>query len=744
MTLDQTQTGLDFFVQLIVDDPILNERLTPGQLAEAAAAANTMNHAIVEAIFASRALVDGVVSSADVFAIHAHLQANFGPASWGQIHGQPGESGFALALYRNDATRIEDAKAINHVANKLYDLGFELDRRTLLDESGERGMGVDNVAKWLNYVLADDIANGSLVPPPSDVVGGTTGTGLDRIVDIILTDEGLALQQARPEVLEGALAADSLNQLYVDAIFATGVANDGRITSGDIYDLVAYVQSNAYDEFVRLHGNDFADGTETGFHKVNGNGSTTILYDDRRAIDAIADSIYHIGFPIVDGRLLDEDGNPNLPPGVVASWLNELLAEDIAAGTLTNPNAGLLTEGTTGTGLDRVVQDILTEGKVQTQVSTAERDIAARAADGQNHLIIEAIETTGIASDGDIDATDIRVINSYLLANHADTWRALHGTEIDGVRSAWHLAVVDGASSQVFGEASLNYLWDGVLHIGFEIDGDRVLNARDEPNRTVDQLSRWLNLLLKEELFTGYFSDEPTLTPASVNAIIGDNDGNDLVGTDGDDILVGLWGTDSYDGKAGTDTVDFSYTKQDGWVINLRAGTAVFRDETIETLRNIENIVGTRGDDRIIGNGDDNLLMGHDGNDILIGGFGRDTFDGGRGRDTVDFSYSRQDGTLIDLARGVAEFRGGTREQLINIEDVIGSRGDDTIVGDAENNFIDGGAGLDTVVYAGDRSDYLIRINNDTGIIRIEGDDIGVDRLLNVEILTFADGDVFL
>lgn len=75
---------------------------------------------------------------------------------------------------------------------------------------------------------------------------------------------------------------------------------------------------------------------ETGFHLVQGDGAKTHWFGDENAINTVADGIYHLGFGTHRGRLLNEDGNRNASMEDVAYWLNELLAEDLAAGTLVN------------------------------------------------------------------------------------------------------------------------------------------------------------------------------------------------------------------------------------------------------------------------------------------------------------------------------------------------------------------------------------------------------------------------
>ncbi|QDU68546.1 PKD domain-containing protein [Engelhardtia mirabilis] len=79
---------------------------------------------------------------------------------------------------------------------------------------------------------------------------------------------------------------------------------------------------------------------------------------------------------------------------------------------------------------------------------------------------------------------------------------------------------------------------------------------------------------------------------------------------------------DTIDGGAGVDTVDYSAV--DGAVdVDLAAGTA--SGAGMDTLIDIENVVGTAHDDSLVGDAGDNVLEGGSGNDVLDGGDGDDT-----------------------------------------------------------------------------------------------------------------------
>ncbi len=128
----------------------------------------------------------------------------------------------------------------------------------------------------------------------------------------------------------------------------------------------------------------------------------------------------------------------------------------------------------------------------------------------------------------------------------------------------------------------------------------------------------------------------------------------------------------------------------------------------------IENAIGGSGDDIITGNLANNRLEGRNGNDTLEGFAGFDTLNGGEGRDTASW-FNAAAGVTVNLlqARAFGSGSGGT-DQLISIEDVLGSAHTDNITGDDGDNVILGVGG----------HDFLFgRHGNDT-ILGGEGNDL--------------------
>lgn len=118
-----------------------------------------------------------------------------------------------------------------------------------------------------------------------------------------------------------------------------------------------------------------------------------------------------------------------------------------------------------------------------------------------------------------------------------------------------------------------------------------------------------------------------------------------------------------------------------------------------------DTILGTAGDDVLIGGAGDDLLEGRAGADRLYGGAGDDllrgnggidSFDGGIGNDTLDLQHTTAK-TRIDLAAETVRI-GGNVETAKSIENAIGSYGNDTLLGDAGANALDGGHSRDRLV----------------------------------------------
>jgi serralysin len=156
--------------------------------------------------------------------------------------------------------------------------------------------------------------------------------------------------------------------------------------------------------------------------------------------------------------------------------------------------------------------------------------------------------------------------------------------------------------------------------------------------------------------------------------LVGGDKTDDLRGSTGIDVLVGLGGSDKLDGGTGEDDLD-----------------------------------GGTGDDNLRGHSDADELDGGTGDDLLDGGTGPDTINGGphgARHDRVDYS-TRLNPVTVDLTR-TDDTQGETLEHdtIVGVEDVLGGRHDDTLLGNLDNNELVGGEGNDHI-NGGEGRDFL-------------------------------------
>ncbi|MBO9502946.1 calcium-binding protein, partial [Brevundimonas sp. A19_0] len=107
-----------------------------------------------------------------------------------------------------------------------------------------------------------------------------------------------------------------------------------------------------------------------------------------------------------------------------------------------------------------------------------------------------------------------------------------------------------------------------------------------------------------------------------------------------------------------------------------------------------DHLVGGDRDDILFGEEGDDVITGGAGNDLIQGGRGTNVIDGGAGRDTLTYTGVLR-GVSLDLREGWA--RGASLDEITGIEDVLGSKWDDTLRGDDHDNLLFGAGGDDTL-----------------------------------------------
>jgi len=215
------------------------------------------------------------------------------------------------------------------------------------------------------------------------------------------------------------------------------------------------------------------------------------------------------------------------------------------------------------------------------------------------------------------------------------------------------------------------------------------------------------------------------------------------VATMGDDKITLPDGGESIDALAGNDTVIGG------------AGNDIARGG----LGN-DSIFGEFGDDVLFGDDGLDLLFGGEGNDRGVGGIGADRLYGGNGSDVL---FGGDDNDYLTGNNGVDVLRGGNgADKLLGGNDgdrlfgdnhndfldggngndrLMGGGGNDRLVGGRGNDRLDGDGGRDMAMFAGNSGRYDIDhlANGSVRVTDLRGSD-GVDVLIDVEVLHFADG----
>jgi hypothetical protein len=232
--------------------------------------------------------------------------------------------------------------------------------------------------------------------------------------------------------------------------------------------------------------------------------------------------------------------------------------------------------------------------------------------------------------------------------------------------------------------------------------------------------------------------DTVSLGTVGIGARLAGGAGNDkLTGGSGDDALRGEAGADTLKGGAGHDTADYS-DRVNALTISMDdvAGDGE-AGENDNVGSDVEVLVGGAGPDVLSGNAADNTIYGNAGDDVLTGREGADTLGGGDGNDTLaggDGADVLQGNDGIDTTT-YAGAAGGVRVTLdgkpgdgavgendsVDTENVIGSTGDDVLIGNAGPNALGGGDGNDRIL-GGAAADALDGGNGDDILQTLDGE----------------------
>lgn len=194
--------------------------------------------------------------------------------------------------------------------------------------------------------------------------------------------------------------------------------------------------------------------------------------------------------------------------------------------------------------------------------------------------------------------------------------------------------------------------------------------------------------------------------------------------TDGDDDSASTAFNVTFDADGtvgGTDNAEaISGSDQSDLIHGHGGDDAIFGNDGADILygdAGHDHMEGGAGDDHLFGGDGSDTLMGGVGNDFIVGGAGADHIDGGAGIDTLSYADDSA-GVDVNLETGAVSGAGdadGDTMEIGSIENLIGSEYADHLVGDAQNNVIEGGDGADSLE-GGDGTDTLSYASDTVGV----------------------------
>ncbi len=398
-------------------------------------------------------------------------------------------------------------------------------------------------------------------------------------------------------------------------------------------------------------------------------------------------------------------------------------------------------------GLSAIADLVRAEPGLKANISPADIEGGAAAAELMNDVITTAITTTGVNTDGRLTPDDLRAISDHIRANpalYADFVDG-HGDDEGTTETGFHLVQGDGGAFRFQGRDFIDTVADAVYHVGFAYRDGRFRNEDGNANEEVDDVAGWLNYFVNgqnilygtkggEALHSGHYSfaladaaheifdagggNDSIWAGAGNDTVIGGagddksggDEGNDVMfgglgndtlwGQDGSDLMLGEDGNDNLGGGAGNDRAFGGMGRDTIWGED---GDDMIKGEEGDDLAGggagDDTVSGQDGNDRLHGDDGADLVDGGNGDDFVAGGTGADTLTGGKGNDTL---YGNEGNDLIKGYDDNDRIGGGSGDDT-----VAGGTGDDTLYGEDGRDLVTGGSGADTVS-GGDGNDTVL------------------------------------
>ncbi|MEH6496110.1 MAG: DUF4114 domain-containing protein [Pseudomonas marincola] len=297
-------------------------------------------------------------------------------------------------------------------------------------------------------------------------------------------------------------------------------------------------------------------------------------------------------------------------------------------------------------------------------------------------------------------------------------------------------SVTDGVSSaQLPTSSSSAVIINGTLKVTLDLD---------ELGYSMGEQINWnayVKSSISDDIALDIYDMPSSITITSFNDTVEGNNGNDtlfglkgddsLLGGNGSDLLQGGTGQDQMTGGSGKDTLkggegadQINGGKSNDHLSGGKGDDTLYGDDANDLLEGQsgddhldggsgqDSLVGSSGSDTLYGGSGDDDLSGGSSDDYLSGGDGNDSLNGGSGIDTASYSEASKS-VRVDLKSG--EGMGHGNDQLVSIENLVGSDYNDKLYANHLANVLSGGDGNDRLygrhgsdtLLAGDGADYI-------------------------------------
>ncbi|MFN3857338.1 MAG: hypothetical protein ACK4RV_06260 [Caulobacter sp.] len=477
------------------------------------------------------------------------------------------------------------------------------------------------------------------------------------------------------DILDGGDGVDTADYSDAAAAVFINLANpNGQNTGGSGIDTLISIEN--------VIGSDFNDQLvgSTGANTLDGGAGDDSLIGQQGDDHLIGGD----GFDFLRGR----DGNDHLEGGDDDDYLQGGAGDDIMDG---------------GAGNDRVSMFPSLPTDPQTGV-TVDLAIAGPQDTGQGLDTFIDIEHVNAGGFDDVLRGNAGA-NWLWGGGGADTLEGRDGDDLLQVGAgAAHLIGGDGSDTVLFSDLSLT----GPVTVSLALQG------------AAQDTSQGMMTLEGIENLTGTSGDDSLTGDAGANTLGGGAGADSLYGGDGDDVLLGDGGYQVITTGGGSGPI--SLVEDDAVQYE---NPALSGDDYLEGGAGNDTAIGGGGNDELRGGDGNDTLEGGAGDDLLLGGSGNDVIDGGDGVDTVSYEDAVNNiGVGVYLWRPANHSQGdGGVDQLIGIENVIGSTISDTLEGNGGNNVLRGLGGDDLLIgHAGD--DTLVGDAGEDFLRGRDGDDI--------------------